>query len=362
MRINQRAISEHKGGKATGSESAIGPERSWRGLRKYLLNFRAGQRFDHGRFVNAEFWSKAEYEGLAYLPPLLADWTAYSRHVFHVQEELQALLELTTIGNLTWGDVDWPYDAFLVTLDRPIVLNEKNSFDCLLVSRREFTRRQRRGNIPSLSMLLLPRELEDFPVMSDGKLRRLERLVDRRRWTTFMREVETIQRRCLACDMKTPITNIPCDPRDRIRDVLDDVEAIGDEVGITINGIAHRIVIGLAMYLTTIPPRSRTLQVGESDIEAPHEVKAITAGAQVCMVLNHHKLTPEERKGLGDPKKGPPQFRELSPHWRRGHFRKPRGQGGDPNAPRTIWVRPALVRADLLQPGTQSAGTRQEVE
>lgn len=54
------------------------------------------------------------------IPQSLAAWTYGSREVFRIQPSLQAMLELTTVRGLTWGDILWPYHGYAITLERPI--------------------------------------------------------------------------------------------------------------------------------------------------------------------------------------------------------------------------------------------------
>lgn len=50
-------------------------------------------------------------------------------------------------------------------------------------------------------------------------------------------------------------------------------------------------------------------------------------------------------------------YHELCAHFRRGHWRRPPGQGDDPTASKTVWVRPTLVRRDRLPEGALPGGS-----
>lgn len=87
----------------------------------------------------------------------------------------------------------------------------------------------------------------------------------------------------------------------------------------------------------------------------------MTNDADVCTVSSIYRLTPEERKLIGDHAVSRRGTVELCAHFRRGHWRRPPGKGDDPTAEKTVWVRPTLVCRDRLAAGSMPGGNRTDV-
>jgi len=120
-----------------------------------------------------------------------------------------------------------------------------------------------------------------------------------------------------------------------------------------------RVVVGMCLYLKTLPSgsphQSEWRPVPRSGLPDP---KAISNEAQVCTVSSCYKLTTQERVMLGlEGTKQEKALYELSCHFRAGHWRRPPGMGSDPTAPKTVHVRPCIVRKDRLQEGELPGGS-----
>jgi len=86
---------------------------------------------------------------------------------------------------------------------------------------------------------------------------------------------------------------------------------------------------------------------------------SITDEADVCSVTAEHFLTPAEREAvLRRLREGGGGGYTLPVHWRRAHKRRERGRGQDPNAPKSIPVKAALVNRHLLEEGHLPGGAR----
>lgn len=349
--------------KARSQPAELSPYGHWQDFRRYLLKFR-GTGFDAERFIDVDDWTRRSFEQLAMVPALLAAWTAWSRQVFRLDANLQVLFEMTSVSELTWADVPWPFDAFAVMLDRPLV-DEKDgtTFDCMLLTRRVYAVASPHRQWPNLSIMLLDTRLADYPQLGRPRRQRLERLAEARRWSNLDVEVRKEWLTYHPRRIRLPLIEMFCPAKERIVDLLDqfDQHRSAEKAPLHPLHFAMRLAVGLSIYLAMLPPRSPQVRWEPDEAPRDPEIRAITSGAHVCTVLNSHTLTAEEQHSL-DSHSGLDRFRQLSPHWRRGHFRREPGQGQNPNAPRSIWVRPTLVRKDLVKPGTQVGGAQVDVE
>ena len=113
-----------------------------------------------------------------------------------------------------------------------------------------------------------------------------------------------------------------------------------------------RVVVGLVLYLKTLPADSRHVSPPTQPFRSGlPDRKVITNRWEVCNVTSVIPLTREERVfyGIeGNLEQQRQAKRELSCHFREGHWRRPPGKGDDPTAPRTVHVRPCIVRRDRL--------------
>ncbi len=122
--------------------------------------------------------------------------------------------------------------------------------------------------------------------------------------------------------------------------------------------IALRLAVGLSLYLKSLP-RSSSHVSKWHPIRLPRTMstQSITAEAEVCDVTSIYKFTADEQRTLDAIKKGNrPHGFEIRTHFREGHWRRAPGTGSDPTAPKTVHVRPTLVRRDLLSEGELPSG------
>lgn len=340
-----------------------GPEKHWRKFRQYVLSYRGGQ-FDEKRFVDMETWNAAGRSMIAVIPGLFASWMAFSRHVYNIAPDLQLLLELTSVSNLRWDDLPWPFDAFAIRFGRPIQAAEGVNFDMMLVNRRSLITyiRDDPTKKPSIEFMLLPTNLGDFIRLDWRKMQRLEHLMNKGHNAKALNEIALYQ---LDQEGNTPQLTfgfVSQSPDERIKDSLDRYDGRHARPGnIQASDVAMRVMIGLCIHLASLPPKHTAIQMEGPAPPPDPEIRAITSGAHVCTVLSGFTLSPDERHALGTIE-APRQYHQLSPHWRRGHFRREKGQGQNLNAPRCIWVRPTLVRRDLLKHGMQVGGAQVDVE
>ena len=334
-------------------------------FRTHLLNDRGREASDE-RFVGAkEHWRALQTSlgGYFQLPVALTAWTRFSRRVFHLTSELQVLLNAVSIDTLSWGEILWPFNSFAVTLERPIRNPTGTEYDCVVFYRVALADGEKDTGKTALFFLLLPRKLADQKLLSGfdrDMLRTAIRRHDPRKVRSVMARVNGEKRlfdldaACFSLDtsdaqtvVTTPVTEMRFGAWDGYPRQADGRMTHWDE--------AARIVVGLSVYLTTLPSssphRSRWVPLPKSGRLDP---RAIVNEAEVCTVSSVFTLTSEEREVFG---RTGAAGHELSTHFRRGHWRRRAGEGDDPSAPKVIMVRPTLVRGDRLPPGSVPGGT-----
>ncbi len=325
-----------------------GPVRNWRAFRKFLLRTRPETDFDKSRFFYSdtlnEHMSPEDYDALA-----LFGWTQSSRKVFHLNREVSSIFRGTSLHTLSWSEVLWPFDSFAITLEEPLLIDDNFSCDCIVVCRLEF---EDDGWFTLISAYGPPKA--SFQMIPEAKFRAIAKSIRKKRLSKAGRTLLATIRRYKT---RAP-TRLHFGATDNTRVVesadwlsnrklssgvdLDEkrLEAIRCSQGV------FRIVASLCQYLASLQPKSRHATAVKSAKVETIDPKAITTGADITVVRNRFRLTQAEWDALEG--KASASGGEVAPHWRRAHWRRPRGKGNDPTAEKTVWVKPTLVRRDRL--------------
>lgn len=316
-------------------------------LRPFVLGRRPELTFeDFETPVNADADNARQREDLR----ILHTWCHASRKAYVITDELKALLCGMSLGELEWTDLVFPHDAFALAFETPLDLPSADG--PIRVCGLMFSWLQSNPDAtPSLVIKLYSEEVLAYQPLGEyekSKLRQpqgqLRRLADalkqlQQRLGESPRVRMQIDARCLY-ELRIQDTNTLRSPNSDQSDYSE----------------LYRLIAGFCFYLQTLPPGSphRSAWTGVKNPGKP-DPNAITNGAEICMVSSSVTLTAEERKAFGG--EGRLTDRELSAHFRRGHFRRAPGTGNDPTAPKVVLVRPTLVRKDRLQPGELVGGS-----
>ncbi len=297
-------------------------------------------------------------------PVSLNEWSRNSRRVFHLTEELLTLLSLTSLDGVRWSEVHWPFESFLVTLDQPLVDDNGTSFDAILLYRLHTTE----GS--SVGFQLYSSNLEAYRPLTFDDRERINKFLARGVNGPLKKASGKITG-WFKANKEIPISLyivLPLGVEDCL--VTDSYRALYDKLGYAYTGVredgsanpvidaAIRIVVGLCLYLATIRSEGGEQQSSWEGIpreESKKDPRAVTREAKVCWVSSKYRLSREESDVIES-------FRgrahvSMCAHWRRGHWRRSPGQGNNPDAPKHVWVRPALVRKDRLKPGELPGGS-----
>ncbi len=333
-----------------------GPATHWREYRKHLTRIHADG-FDYTKFVGQPVWQGAtpeSYPRQRLLAAQVASWTRSSRRIYHVPEDLQLLLAATTLDDVNWDMVRWPFESFLITFDLPLQLDGEE-IDSILVCD-EFSDKRWDGKIKSI--LAIPKKLKtQKEVFLGDQSERIQKAIEKKEFEYARDKITGIIANRL--DNLAPeqlIIKSDAFSEGGFARVFEkkDWEDVGMQKIL-------RLTFGLLLYLQSLPssvtsPRGWIPQ--KPEIHRNHSNK-ITLAAEVCNVASVYKLTEKEkaifRVGLRS------VTVEVSPHYREGHWRRPPGKGADPSHPKTVWVRPTIVRMDKLEDGGLPGGSKENL-
>lgn len=344
-----------------GKSEPISPDvLHWRELRPHLLHV-PHRGFDHAKFCSDD-------PVFGHLPIQLASWIASSRRVFHVTEELMLRFAAADYSNYCWSDLLWPFDSFAISFDgmlgnlRPDCTEYGNFM--LITSMRTLCPDYPYGEPEGFEIALFvdgqgPRtQFSGKLELGADYLRRPETLlaakdhlwldenVQKRRWSYLERHAGEIADSFHSrCDLNglPPGYDIPTPFRKDER--INSASPI------------KKVIAGLCLYLEALPPGVGETSWGTpTSIKAPRGVrKIITEETKVCEVMDFHTISPETMTLFPETLRKGPAY-TVTPHWRRAHYRRAPGQGKNPDAPRTIQVKSALVHKDQLPEGAVPGG------
>jgi hypothetical protein len=124
----------------------------------------------------------------------------------------------------------------------------------------------------------------------------------------------------------------------------------------------YRIIAGLMLYFNTLPgPEYEKLAWKKSEaarITTPQDdsVDCIANEELVCAVAYNNSCAHEDQDSNESKKRNSSCGWRHGPYEHPGYWRREAGQGNNPLAPRTKWVKPYSVHKELLPQGTIPVG------
>lgn len=356
-----------------------GPVVHWREFRRYLLHALEHDSFDESRFVGnvgVQHLTRLSGSFLVYLPLAIWSWTRSSRRVYHLSEELQHLLHITSLDGVTWGDVSWPFASFGIMLDSPIPDNKGNRYDFILVSNEIDSEDNRR----KIGIRLFNVEYDNWRFLPRDEQNKILLAADRKQWDKVRLWIEKVSERSQSVTSGEK-EGIECsvfhiDPEQHASALITDTivadlvelseqKWLDDTLGRQQANLSHwdvaaRLVVGLCLYLKMLPQDSEHVSPWKKvERKMSLDPLAVTKEAEVCTITSIHKLTQEEHELISGSVVSARAYHELRAHFRQGHWRRKPGAGNDPTAPKVVMVRPTIVRRDRLQSGALPGGTEQ---
>lgn len=353
-----------------------GPVKHWSELRSYLLHSRETKTFDTKRFVSKQ---KLPMGGvLATLPYVLYKWTRESRRIFHISKDLYDLLSAMSLKNVEWQDVLFPFDTFLITLEKPISIKTREYeliFSCIFVCK------MRAGELSGLKgknylQFRIIDQKQGYLIPERIK-RSIKQAFDNNNWGRASNLMEREHKKMIKNgkagdsvftlgmnDLKNKKVSVS------VQSLLESQwgHSIGDhnnreegfqfvEEDIEAWDQVIKIALGLCLYLKTLPSKtSHTTGWKQIIKKGLIDKNAITREAQVCSVTSMHKLSSVEQESVDAINRGKGSGVEKCAHYRRGYYRRLPNAGVD--SPRCKIVRPTIVRADRLPEGAVPGGAK----
>ena len=311
----------------------------------------------------------SQIELYTHFPYELFQWNRASRRAFHLPHSLEAMLAAAELPDMTWDDVLWPFESFIVTVEKPIVVHHpldgtKQKFDTILVTKsnsatggkvhlRWIHTPQSEGKKLGLTV----QEIKRFrTLLGKGKIPEAAKLWDRRykeihKFYPFQigsqnveLEIEWGKSQKLITEADELYTHLGA--------ALDwqgqplKYDDAGSKTFFESLSVTLRIVVGWMLYLESMKRESTEWRPGQK-----HKTRLMSGGSpsviiepeNVCTIVGEGRIKCSELTSERGTRcsKG-----YVRPHWRRAHYRRP--AGSSPTAQKTQRVPPVLVRADLV--------------
>lgn len=339
-----------------------GPVKHWQSIRSALLNVHTDG-FDVEKYVgpthNCHPQNMREFE-FTYsrdIAARVAEWMKSSRRVYRIPKDLQLLLGSTSLRDIDWSMIKWPFESFLISLEEPLVFQGK-MIDAILIARE---------TIFNHEVMVIQTIATDLPTMESvfiGDQRtRIEGAIKKGDSSSLEYAKEK-----LASAIKNRmngggdiwLTKKDCFEPGGFASRFEESD-LGEADETSSSKVVFRTVFGLMLYLQSRPTEELIPKGWKSSTferrEGPGRV--IRLASEVCAVKSIYSLTSVERRVLEPILRG--GYVEVAPHHREGHWRRPPGKGKDPNHLKTVWVRPTIVRRDKLADGGLPIGSTEIV-
>lgn len=336
-----------------------GPAKHWKTYRQHLLELHT-KPFDYRKYVGAYLeevdpaYGCRNYEETR-IAGWVASWTQHSRRVYSVPGDLQLLLAATTLDNVDWSTIRWPFDSFLVKLEHPLSVGEQ-TYDAILVAQDKETWPGIPGKTKTI-ILISTTMYTQSSVFNQHKVADIEKDIARGKLDRAADRLQTLARNRMAGEHLLRIIRLP---EDSFVEHPPTEAALAAYTQTTSRSVI-RILFGLLFYLQTAPATETCPRGWEPASPSRRDgvTKKITDAAEVCRIASVYTLDDAERTVFQSLLRG--GVVDVAPHHREGHWRRPPGQGHDPTAKKTVWVRPTIVRRDRLADGGLPGGSEERM-
>lgn len=363
-----------------------GPLANYSNFRKHMLES-IDPAFDLDKYMNPQETVKYLSE-VAWIPLGIFGWNYDSRRVFHLSQNIQMLLSATRLNTASLETIHLPFESFAVTLSDPLVDGKGNQYDCIMLSDvgkhcsgfppgalmlTLFS--ENLANIRPLGMIEKERLIKGLRKRDSRVMGLLNELDDRfgnKVADHIFLNLETLQGETYSCGpdlntdpLFTPTTEAGVDwdefeKRPRELPGSSSSGATDEDKYLISTHIeqAIHLIASLCLYLASLPPQEASQLEWQRTVKIPGQSeRVITRESQICTVSCEHSLTAGDRAVLNEISLTRKSF-TMCVHWRRGFWRRARGSGHDPDAPRTVWVRPTLVNRNRLPENALPVGSK----
>lgn len=348
-----------------------GPFRYYSELRKHLLENAAEGSYDYNRFSGSMEIEQRYLGELAQIAGSLFSWNHCSRKVLHLSANLQTLLSATSLEGMTWQDVHWPFDSFVITLEDSLIDENGNEYDCILIGRAPFINNPK---IKSFYINILSKNLGSYVSINQEKINKMakKKRLDSDKIHKKLKHMRTDFVKCSHLTTQgfdgTNINPITKPFIESQKDFLNFFSKSGiptsdiDEYGsLSLYDKVNHLIANVCLFLETLPPKKL---IGENESQKEKLVldvglldpTAITKEENIFTVACEGTLS-EESQILISEIKNSRIYREKAVHWRRGHWRRI-GINNDDSYLKKIWIHPALINKHRLPESALPCGSK----
>jgi len=292
----------------------------------------------------------------------IMSWNHYSRRIFHLQPNMQMLLDATSLKNIKWKSIKFPFNAFLVGLSEPLVADNGAVYDSFLFTRiDEF--------MPDTSSEVW--EIRLLPQVLAGR-KRMRQTDPKRIWRNlngtkdefeFGKKYLTKKYLDPKKDVTMPVQHIVLDDllEQNVMDFLKEFKEPRHGLKNYPVDSAFHILINLCLYLENFPSsitkqhkqftvKKHRKKGGKKNTSKKTFVDELTDLFTVSCKFNMNKSTMDE---LAKFVKSSKASHEKRAHWRRAHWRRKPNCGNIPfeYAPKD-WFPMKLINAHRLPENT----------
>ena len=280
-----------------------------------------------------------------HFPYYLGKWSASSRRIYYIPSDLMLLLETTSLKGLTFRDIRLPFSSFAIALETPLVTEEEGlELDFFLIG--DFS-------MECFALYGLARSLSKVKLVSPSLRIKIDEAAQKGNLRRFMQLTGKELRGRISVVTKHWEANVypnavsETEASEDLEEMLSKSEEDGEDHMTKF----FRVFVGLCLYLNAFNSSYSDVTERIPGIKKAYagakDGPALTDSADVCRVQSLVKLTPEDKTIIRGQLSGRGGW-EVRAHFREGFWRRPRGEGHNPLAKKTIWVRPTLVRRDKL--------------
>ena len=298
----------------------------------------------------------------------LVSWNRHSRRVFHLSSDMQMLLDATSLKNIKWEHVKFPFDTFVVGLDTPLRDDSGTLYDAFLFSRTDELLDDPTV-VPKWELKLLPQTLSTAKRLKENDVKKILKSIngseDEFRHglnygvDKYLKPENDIQ--MLLVEEIEPSSL-------HGKNVTDFLERLNDSENILKNhplDSAFHILINLCLYLENFPSsavktpvkKSRDKKKKRGQIKGSQK-SFVDDSENLFTVLCQFKMKKEEIKKLANFVRVSKNSHEIRAHWRRAHWRRKPNCGHIPfeHAPKD-WIPMKFVNAHKLPPNSLPLAT-----
>ncbi|MDB5259476.1 MAG: hypothetical protein JWO73_684 [Candidatus Taylorbacteria bacterium] len=298
--------------------------------------------------------------GASLFPIKIHHWCMQSRRVYSLSEDLQQFLEIASVEKIQWQDITFPFDSFCITLPTPIEETEIEGFkgakyDTILFSKKKV------GTQTLIQLDLLPTILDRSVPLQRNGIERIEDCIRNKRFKkarTLLNEIDRTPMNVYSYGASFSVSQEQwmASAMASFSHVVRLEGSKGSEENVPKSQLlAMRTVIGLCLYLESLAGK-RNKQGGDqqkwkkAEVESTPDTRAAIQEAEICDISYEQSLNDDEKKlfKLIRQKGLKRALIEMGAHFRCAHWRRRRGFGNDPSAPKAVYVRSAMVRHDRL--------------